>query len=1018
MPNKTIIGFLLLTIVSASIIYIAMQEQGVKMRVDNDKTTFYVIENNRWVISGEEYLSIYSGTSKLNRNISGIKIEQFIDNVKNILTIVKTTPYQRGPIIIQTYTFYGSINDKEIFPVSHNVEVLNAKGMFLRYEVKRLVYSGQRYKLTNETKLYFGRNMIVNLNPDYRWAWVYAGGSMAAQYDILTNDEYYQFRLYDPGEATNTTLYINGSSIDRNIETGDPANITAIVNVTGLQVCLSINHTDFGENFTCDTTSVTYIWNNVNNSLNALNDSSIEKNLTYTEAENQTAWIQLNHYDNVTKAIADFKGYDNLGSYLHDVEIDVGNDSYTDLIFYGDFGIISSNIINESDFNASQSSIENEWDGGTLTEYIGETKIEYIRVPGNINATNAVFNITADPNGNATRVLLTPDWRSPKYWGGYNLTAVGRCWAPVGGMIGDRYYQIGGRCLTYESGEYNNTIYYDISSDSMSTDEQLPYNMHSGCAISYDNDTDGLSEEIYIIGGKNSTDNPISTVYKYDGTIFTSLTSMPDSRANTACVLVGDIIYVFGGANATVNKYSITGNSWSNGGNLASGTHGLMLQAAQLNSTHILVWGGYGGTGMDDIDYYDMVTDTSTDMGEDMYANGGIGISFKKSDGEYAVYHVSGYCVHASDCGVNSGWIKNIWEYTDAGFVKVSTDFDWDADWPDWIMYYDDIYQVGQSFGIYEGVLYASPNTVTGYESMIFRLKFFPQDPYIIIGTGNVSWNYAGGMTSYEERSSDAQGGDQINQQINNFATEINNYIYDDCITSSYCDVPIYIVSTSAGNLTISNLNITWTVNDLDLNITAIQTYLDGQPVGKVDIPIRIESTNGGIIEISDIKIDYYGSGTYNVTGFTLGNESYDASSDEQILHIYYSKFEVKLPKNVPYFEMILKNATQDNITPYGQTSTIPIFNISSKAYDKAMNVSIKLNSSLDSCFKINISNTNASNGYTISTNKYDYATNLSVGNYSQLWAFGYANDCNYTLIGKRWLAPIFIFESKCYDCM
>lgn len=239
--KKLIVGFLALAI-SASVVYVTLSD-NVRIRVDEDKSTFYVRnENNRWVVSGREYLSLFDGASKMNRNLSGIQIDTIVN--ENNVAIIKMTPYIRGPMIVETYLFDGSISDVELFPVSHEVEVINGKGYFLRYEVKDLVYNGITYKLSGETVLSFGRKMKVELNPNYRWAWVYASGTVRAQYDIPSNVETYNFRLFDPDSSptiilnfpSNNSIY-NTNEFDFGFTPTDDigfSNATLWINVSGV----------------------------------------------------------------------------------------------------------------------------------------------------------------------------------------------------------------------------------------------------------------------------------------------------------------------------------------------------------------------------------------------------------------------------------------------------------------------------------------------------------------------------------------------------------------------------------------------------------------------------------------------------------------------------------------------------------------------------------------------------------------------------------------------------------------
>jgi len=208
------LGVLLVVLLTSGVIYVAMD--NVRLRVDNDKSTFYVKnDNNRWVVSGREYNNIFDGTTKMNRRASEITIEEFIDEEAETIKIIRTTPYIRGPVIKDIYTFDGKIDDVELFPIQHTVDIFNATGYFYRYEVRDLVYDGPTVKL-NTTSASFGRNMKVEWDDDYRWAWLYKSGILKVQYDIPSDYEVFSVRLFDPNtppfiadltEPTDPTAY-------------------------------------------------------------------------------------------------------------------------------------------------------------------------------------------------------------------------------------------------------------------------------------------------------------------------------------------------------------------------------------------------------------------------------------------------------------------------------------------------------------------------------------------------------------------------------------------------------------------------------------------------------------------------------------------------------------------------------------------------------------------------------------------------------------------------------------------
>jgi len=200
---KIVLGILFITILTTAI-YVTYPNK-LKMRIDNDKSTFYVFEDSRWKVSGREYNSLFDGSSKMNRISSKITVNISINESVNTTTIIRITPYIRGPVIVDTYLFDGKITDKELFPVYHTVEIFNGSGFFYRYEVRDLVYGGESKKL-DTNYMEFGRNMKVEWTDKYRWARIYKSGILKVQYDIPSDYEKYKVKLFDPQIKRNTRM--------------------------------------------------------------------------------------------------------------------------------------------------------------------------------------------------------------------------------------------------------------------------------------------------------------------------------------------------------------------------------------------------------------------------------------------------------------------------------------------------------------------------------------------------------------------------------------------------------------------------------------------------------------------------------------------------------------------------------------------------------------------------------------------------------------------------------------------
>lgn len=197
--GKYIVGFLIVTILATASYF--MLPGKVKFRVDNDKSTIYVFnENSRWIAAGREYSKLLDGNRKMLRSLVKIKRETIIDNESKTVIETRTTPYIRGPVIKETWHYDGNINDVNFVPIYHKIEVYNATGKYFKYEVRDLYYSGDTFKLDgNQVSMEFNRNIKVTWWEGYNLGWVYKSGSMYVKSKKLESDyEVFYVRLFDP----------------------------------------------------------------------------------------------------------------------------------------------------------------------------------------------------------------------------------------------------------------------------------------------------------------------------------------------------------------------------------------------------------------------------------------------------------------------------------------------------------------------------------------------------------------------------------------------------------------------------------------------------------------------------------------------------------------------------------------------------------------------------------------------------------------------------------------------------
>lgn len=396
--NKLIIGFLIVVILSTSI-YVTMNNKGVRLRVDKDKSTFYVLnENNRWIVSGREYNSLYDGTTKLNRDLKSIEINQIIED--DILRITRYTKYKRGPSIIDNYYFEGNNTDIELFPIRHVVQIYDAKGYYYRYDVRDLYYSGETFKLDGvQTSMNFGKNMKVSWWNGYRLGWIYKSGSMYVKSEKIDSDyKEFDVKLFDPPPNINLTLSGFNRSITAELNSRISINTTIIGDK---KVCIDIIHPNYGQNYTCNLSVNDFDMNFTYFRKNTFNDSTTIKNLSYKKVgkANKTVYIRLHQYDELEDITFNLTGYNENGSYPTGLKIFINRNLSNSLD-----AVYDTTSLNLTTFNDS-TSIYNI----TFDTIDGGFEYQYFKLPKLINISGTRlslkgYNNTVQADQTETRV--------------------------------------------------------------------------------------------------------------------------------------------------------------------------------------------------------------------------------------------------------------------------------------------------------------------------------------------------------------------------------------------------------------------------------------------------------------------------------------------------------------------------------------------------------------------------------------------------------------------------------------
>ena len=169
-------------------------------------------------------------------------------------------------------------------------------------------------------------------------------------------------------------------------------------------------------------------------------------------------------------------------------------------------------------------------------------------------------------------------------------------------------------------------------------------------------------------------------------------------------------------------------------------------------------------------------------------------------------------------------------------------------------------------------------------------------------------------------------------------------------------------------------------------------------------IPFLLHSDTAGVLGYSNVSIFY-----------DLKNKSNNDSLD---LVNFYSKFS----RNLPYtwtdkIFFLPRTNSSKNVSAYGQTSTIPLINITTQNYGgKNMNISVRINESF-SCINISWNLTNEKSPINkLNTSWQEIASNLELFNNTKIWFWADLEQCDPS--DKRILRPLIEFESYCEDCV
>lgn len=152
-----------------------------------------------------------------------------------------------------------------------------------------------------------------------------------------------------------------------------------------------------------------------------------------------------------------------------------------------------------------------------------------------------------------------------------------------------------------------------------------------------------------------------------------------------------------------------------------------------------------------------------------------------------------------------------------------------------------------------------------------------PTNPTLYIGVvdSTPEWTYDGVFV-------------QENNKTNNFNDSINSFIFS--CTTTFCDVPVYLTVEGGGFINLSDIDISYSSKPIitSINQSVVQNFLRNS-TGFTTIPIKIETTKNGTLQINDVRFDYAGGNdTINVTVYPKDPQiKYDDSPRNQSFYSY-----------------------------------------------------------------------------------------------------------------------------------
>lgn len=924
---------------------------------------------------------------------------------------------------------------------------------------------GKNYTLTNSTGKWWKTNSTMTQG--LHWS-IFYGNDSSGNIGVSGN---YTFRV----NVTNSImiLYLNGTSSDRFYELGDAINITACSNITET-VYINSNHPNIGGGLNGTsingTTCATYLWNTSFVNINQFNNSATSQN----HSANNISGISIHNVSEIQQAMMSIKGIAN-GSSTSNITIEssiIGNDtqevSWVDLNYANDS--VWTSFAYQATTNPSPQlfselfenySWNGEWSSSPKITYVMKTKDVGSLVVKMYNYTSSSWKIVHNwgyDTTYTTEINVSKDFISS----GNPL----RIWIDFGSGWYETLYFYEGKVL-YENVTQGTQYPYNVSftlGNSNSLDFWMPYStLNDVYGITNKFKTNSNSKDlIFSRSGTNVTyidlpcniftnsmsfnisgGNGTQTLTKVDNlnTPQHYVLSIENSSANFSLYLPKSSTV----QNSPVNLTIIGSPYYSSAGTLSGGNSiyaissypGLTYQKANSKdyNGYVNIFGGWSSCGS--------VFGNGLTLTLSLYGDSGLKGSCTSSPASS-----SGWTWAIYNCELNLGNDYNpaeeIWVQTTANqagcmMPKSSSDATIYG-------YFTGLSQYNRNNATNVSIWYRNMTKEYNYTlelnssvSLNFNLSTSNMNTYlstcsedpcpipytimtarrgnVTISNANIAYLNSISNVTFDIGNDGVIDGSITGSSIpnNNITlnstglTAINTYMSGSCVTKS---LPIIATSETVGTMSLSNLYLNYSINPISLNASAMN--LSGN--GNIQVPIKYTADNWGILNTYGLSVIALMDYNYTFTG----GSTVSTFNDTQIAKLIWSNFSVKLPETwLDYVDFVPSTNSSKNVTPIGQSDTKPIFNFSYLAREQPMNITVALNETLDSCLNLTVStNSNKTSGRMLNTTVlYNLINNFNSSSGTKgLWLWGDSENCNAS--ASRWLDPVYLFTSKCSNCI